>query len=225
MTRLPVRTGALRPQGRDEGLTLAELLVAMSILTMVMVATVTLTIGIQRTDAKSWGRTDDTLSAQYAIRVIERAVPYALRAEPFAEAMTSPVLGGSASSLAVLIRDPDADATSATVAADELVLVEFEVAGDRLVERRTPVAGVADATELRALLPLSAGCSGRTCETRVLVDGVQSGTGFTYLDAHGTEIDASAAVEAVEVTLVVRTSPQRQEIASTHSDRIHLKNS
>lgn len=225
MSGLHVRTAAPRPHRDDAGLSLAELLVAMSILTMVMVATITLTIGIQRTDAKSWGRTDDTLAAQYAIRVIERAVPYALRAEPFAEAMTSPVLDGGASSLAVLVRDPDAPTTSAAVTADDLVLVEFEMTDHRLVERRTPVGDVADADALRALLPLSDTCAGRTCETRVLVDGLVDGSTFTYLDAHGTEIDASAVVDAVAVSLEVRTSPQRQDVASEHSDLIHLKNS
>jgi hypothetical protein len=56
----------------------------------------------------------------------------------------------------------------------------------------------------------------------VLADGVQTGTGFRYLDADGAV--TTAAVRSVDVTLVVLTAPERQSVASTHRQRIHLKN-
>jgi len=210
------RSTALHGTDAERGMSLAELLVAMTIMAMVAVAVVTLTIGIQRTNGRAWGRTDDTTAAQYAFRVIEKAVPYALRPQAYAEAMTTPVLAGDGNRLDVIIRDPDS--------VENYVLVEFEIADQQLVERRTSLADIADADELRALLPLSAGCEARTCETRTLVDGLLDGSGLDYLDRESATVEASGAVAAIEFTLVVRTNPRQQETPSTHRDRIHLKN-
>jgi type II secretory pathway component PulJ len=217
--RAPLRCSA------DDGITLVELLVAMVIMSMVVLATVTLTVGMQRTDSGTWGRTDDTTAAQYAMRVISRSVPYALHPAPFADAIESPVLVAEQSRLAVVIQDPHRSAgptAGVGTATEALLLVEFEVAGGALTERRTSLDGIDDGAELLALLPLSSGCTLRDCETRVLADGVQTGTGFRYLDADGAV--TTAAVRSVDVTLVVLTAPERQSVASTHRQRIHLKN-
>ncbi|HEY0217386.1 MAG TPA: hypothetical protein VGC57_13440, partial [Cellulomonas sp.] len=76
----------------DDGITLAELLVSMVIMSMTVLATVTLTVGMQQTDSTTRVRSDDTSAAQYAMRVISRDVPYALRPAVFASQMSSPVL-------------------------------------------------------------------------------------------------------------------------------------
>lgn len=216
-SRTPGRAHTSRGDHSDRGISLAELLVAMMIMTMVTVAVITLTLGTQRTNGRAWGRTDDTTSAQYAFRVIEKAVPYALRPARYSEAMTTPVLYGDASRIDVIIRDPDATG--------DYVLVEFEFAQEQLVERRTSLTDVNDVDDLRALLPLSAGCATRACSTRTLVDGVLSGSSLTYLNQDAAAIDPGGAVEAVEFTVEVRTNPRQQETASIHRDRIHLKNS
>ncbi|HEY0188699.1 MAG TPA: prepilin-type N-terminal cleavage/methylation domain-containing protein [Cellulomonas sp.] len=210
----------------DAGITLAELLVSMLIMSMVTLATVTLTVGMQRTDAGTVARTDDTTAAQYAFRVISRAVPYALRPAVFADVLGSPLLEAGDSRLAVVIQDPDlvAAGSVATDPAAGLLLVEVEVLDGTLVERRTALDGVGDGTALLDLLPLSTGCATRDCTTRVLVDGVESGTGFRYLDAEGAPTTLAADVRSVEVTLVVVTNANRQSVASTHRERIYLKN-
>jgi hypothetical protein len=159
------------------------------------------------------------------MRVISRSVPYALHPAPFADAIESPVLVAEQSRLAVVIQDPHRSAgptAGVGTATEALLLVEFEVAGGALTERRTSLDGIDDGAELLALLPLSSGCTLRDCETRVLADGVQTGTGFRYLDADGAV--TTAAVRSVDVTLVVLTAPERQSVASTHRQRIHLKN-
>lgn len=199
----------------------------MVIMGMVVLATVTLTVGMQRTDAGTWGRTDDTTSAQYAMRVISKAVPYALQPAVFADAITEPLLEATDTRLAVVIRDPDSTATSGAsttvTSPEDLLLVEVEIVGGVLTERRTALGDLSDGDELLAALPLSSTCALRSCTTRVLVDGLETGSGFRYLDQDGVEVSADIA-RAVEVTLVVLTSPGRQDVASTHRQRIYLKN-
>jgi hypothetical protein len=217
------RTRRLR-WAADDGITLAELLVSMVVMSMVVLATVTLTTGMQRTDASTWGRSDDTTAAQYAMRVISRSVPYAVRPAVFASVMDSSVLVAADDRLDLVIRDPDATWTSGGATAEDLLLVELEIVDGVLTERRTALDDVADGDALLDLLPLSTGCTSRDCSTRVLVDGTQDGSGFVYLDQDGEETTSTGSVRAVEVTLVVLTEPQRQDVPSTHRQRIYLKN-
>ncbi|HEY0217890.1 MAG TPA: hypothetical protein VGC57_15980 [Cellulomonas sp.] len=202
----------------DDGITLAELLVSMVIMSMTVLATVTLTVGMQQTDSKTRVRSDDTSAAQYAMRVISHDVPYALRPAVFASAMPSPVLVATDTTLAVVVDENGLDVP------DGLVLVEITVANGRLTETRTAVDDLTSGDELAAALPSSGACAVRTCSTRVLVDGVRDGTGFRYLTSTGTVTTDADEVRSVEVTLVVATDADLQPTPSTHRQRIYLKN-
>jgi type II secretory pathway component PulJ len=217
---------------QDDGITLVELMVAMALTSLVLIATLMLLGGIQRTDQATWGRTDDTTAAQYAFRVAERDLAYALLPSRFGDVFSTPVLSASAESVTVLVREERTASAVGEVADGTLVVVQLAVDGGVLTETRAPADALADGAALSAVLPVSDHCGAELdCTSRVLVDGAEDGTGFAYLDASGAAIPLTGSTagdprkaRSIELTLLVRTDPDRQAVASTHRQRIYLKN-
>ncbi|GIG36863.1 PulJ/GspJ family protein [Cellulomonas pakistanensis] len=186
----------------DAGVTLTELVVAMTVFGIILMGVATLTAGIHRSDGAARDRVDDTAEGSYALEQIDRAVT---------RAAVPTTLGGreraafaeAGPGTMVLYADLDDPGGAAGPSRVELVLAD----GVLSQTVRRPVEGTRDT--YCADDDGSPACDGRV-RTLVLARAVRNdGTEplFTYLDAEGAVTDEPHRVRAVEVALVVQQDP------------------
>lgn len=198
----------------DAGVTLTELVVAMSVFAIILVGVAALTAGIQRSDRAAWDRVDDTEEGRYALvqlsRVIGRAVV--------------PATVGGRERAAFADIGPDALTVYADLDNPAGVAgpsrVEYALADGALTQTtRRPVDG--DRATYCADDDASPECEGRV-QAVVLARAVRDDAEplFTYLDAAGDETDAPHLVRTVLVSLTVQQDPATGDEPSRFTDRL-----
>lgn len=230
------------PRG-DAGTTITELVVVMFVLSIIIAATVTLTIGMQRTTVQTMARQDQVDVARTAVERMAKTVRTAVKpsqltstctgctADAFIKAQPYSVqfyanldnsgnsVGPSRISYTIATTGPDAG-----VLIEKVQRPDHNVAGSNGYEYCDPEAPGA-----------TTDCKGRLSTTR-LATGVQTGGAtptFVYFDQAGTQLipgslglDASqmSRMLSVELTLTVQKQVSNRALPTTYIQRVLLPN-
>lgn len=184
---------------RERGLTLVELLVAMSLLAIVMTLITVLVVSVSQTFTRQESQQDSTNQAALAMQQVTRVIRSGTEIEVSSTWQPAPVFSTATPSSMMLnayvgIESTDEGPTRVTLTVDS---------GRReLVETRYPSSKSGGVWVY----------SGTPSRTHVVVRDVTSPTPFTYLRADGSALPARALTEAerreiaaVRVTLAVQT--------------------
>ena len=216
-----------RPQG-DDGITLAELLVTMMVLTVVMAGLATLFIGSLRTATGTQARLDETTDARIAVSAMGRTLRTAI--------LPSQLYDSSSTATAAFIQaEPRAISFYANVdnvnnaVGPTRVRYWVDAAGVMYESKQVPNARAAGSTRFEYCTP-GPGCS--TVRTKPIARGIAGGATpiFRYYDQLGAELTGSTLsatqmerVDAIDIVLTV----QRPKVAgngSTYTMRVALPN-
>jgi len=190
---------ARTPTPRDRGLTLIELLVAISLFAIVSTLITTLVITVAQTHARQESQQDSTNGASLGMQHISRIIRAGTEIPQSSTWQTAPAFSVAEPSRMTLQSYLDVESTDEGPTRVALVI---EPATGNLIERR--------------IAPTKSGglwiYTSAATTPRVLVRDVASGSSFTYLRADGTPLPARALTEAerreiaaVRVELVVQT--------------------
>lgn len=207
-------TGA-RTRPADAGVTLTELVVAMTVFGILLVGVAALTAGIHRSDGAAWDRVDDTEEGRYALLQLSRTVTRAV----------VPATVGGRERAAFVETEPDAlvlyadlDNPGGAVGPSR---VEYALADGVLTQTvRRPVEG--DRDTYCADGDASPECVGRV-QVDVLARAVRNDAAdplFTYLDADGDPTDRPPQVRVVMVALALQQDPTTGDAPTRFTDRL-----
>ncbi|MCI0159067.1 prepilin-type N-terminal cleavage/methylation domain-containing protein [Leifsonia shinshuensis] len=206
-------------QGRDAGLSLIELLVAIALTTVVMGLAVSLFVVATHTVSLSQSIDGGTRQASngmnQAARMIRAATP---------DPLANPIVGGQQSDPAIIKAAPMLISFYAYVnlsGGESPVLVTYDATSGALVEKQqaalTAVAGVNGHWDF---VPLNA------ATTRSLCNSIPSTTTvFRYFDKTGTELlpanlttwQARAAITSVQVTITIQPTGAASAVTLTNT--------
>ncbi|AEE46132.1 PulJ/GspJ family protein [Cellulomonas fimi] len=229
----------------DDGSSLPELLVSMLILSFIIAATATLTIGFQRTTAQNVARQDQVDTTRAAVERMSKTVRTAVKPNKLSACVTTTcdvdafVSAGAFAMQFYANLDNSAGSRGpsrvtyqvATSGADKGVLVEKVQRPDTA----TPVAG-SGFTYCDAEAPSAAADCKKRLTVRRLATGVQT-TGtplFQYFRSDGTTMTVPAGgltaadiseVLSVELTVKVRSASRTNPGPTTAIQRVLLPNS
>ena len=236
---------ANRALRRDEGSSLPELLVSMLILSFIIAATATLTIGFQRTNAQNIARQDQVDVARSAVERMSKTVRTAVKPNKLSACVTTAcdidafVTAGNFTMQFYANLDNAAGARGpsrityvvATSGPDKGVLVEKVQRPDTA----TPTAGAGFTYCNAEAAGAPVDCKNRLTVRR-LATGVETGGTalFQYFRSDGTAMTVPATgltaadldeVLSVEVTVKVRSKSPSRPGPTTYIQRILLPNS
>lgn len=213
--------------GADDGVTLAELLVTMMILSVVMAALAMLFVGSMRTTAATQGRLDETGDARIAVSAMGRSLRTAILPSQLYDA-------SSTATAAFISADPRAisfyaniDNVNNTVGPTR-VRYWVDASGSLWESKQVPNARAAGDTTFVYCTP-GPGCT--TVKQKVLARGVPTtGTIFTYYDELGAQMTGSTLtvaqmerVDAIDIAVTVQR-PKTPGGGSTYNLRVALPN-
>lgn len=223
---------------RDDGTSMTELLVVMLISSIVVIATTSLTIGFERTNAENVRRQDQVDAGRAAVERMTRNLRVAVRQSQMAascagcddETFTSATPFRTVFHAAV-VQQADGSFLPG------LVTYEIDAAdgvlSERIVQPDTVAAGASGWTYTCENLPArtSAACAGKVSTRRLAAGVLTDGPAlFTYFDENSAALPATVPTDklphiaSIELTVRVGSSGSAAPRPTTYVQRVLLTN-
>lgn len=200
--RLPDRLRFVR--GDDAGVTLIELVVSMTLMTLVGAMSLTFFVGSSRSTERTTADSQNVAQARFALSTVIDLLR--LADSPTSPGGTDRFVSVSATGVTFYSNDNGNRSGTGPRTAPEKVLLDLT--GNRLVEKDYAPTTPGGAT---STYPSTA------TATRILVTALATGSAFAYTDDQANPTTSPASVAAVTVTLVVPAVPggESQTLVST----------